>query len=506
MKYLSFLVVFFFVNNSFAEWKLETLSGTPVHFYVPKTTTALSGSIHKRSMMINLHGCAQKAEDLKKDGNWDNTAEEFNMVVALPKVPNGGVYSGCWDYYGADHTVTNRHSVVVLNIVKEMLAKKELNIDPDQVFVSGLSSGGGESMVLGCLAPEVFAGIGLNAGPSTGTTANEISRPSTAYATMLATCKKFGAGKEEAFKTQLTSIIYGNNDYIVNPAFDLNNAEIMRTIYGADVKSGFDTKKLEGTSTDGTGTLWSDEIGPRVSLIMNTGLGHNWPAGQGGNGGSFINKKSINYPNYLARFFLTNNRRAKDVYLPEVEINPIETKDSKFIFSGVLNAPTNLIKSMEVAVKKRSTGELVDQFIVAADAHHQFHGITKVLAEGEYDFELNVSTGLGIHRIFKRNSWLGVVSGLNTPQLFGMLFKIDQGCVVFKGQAFTNGESKVTKVIGILDDSKTFETEVENTFWSLEICDLTEGSHSVAIHAENEVGTQSNAETFTFKTLMNSKD
>lgn len=499
MKYLSFLVVVLVMNNSFAEWKIETLSGTPVHFYVPKTTT-LSGSIHKRPLMINLHGCAQKAEDLKKDGNWDNTAEEFNMIVALPKVPNGGVYSGCWDYYGADHTVSNRHSVVVLSIVKELLAKKELNIDPDQVFVSGLSSGGGESMVLGCLAPEVFAGIGLNAGPSTGTTANEISRPSTPYATMLATCKKMGTGKEEAFKTQLTSIIYGNNDYIVNTAFDTFNAEIMHTIYNAEIKSTFDTKKLEGTSTDGTGTLWSDEVGPRVSLIMNTGLGHNWPAGQGGNGGSFINKKSINYPNYLAKFFLTNNRRAKSVYLPEVEINPIESKDSKFVFSGIVNVPAKLIKSMVVLVKKRSTGELVDQFNVEADAHSYFYGLTKVLVEGEYDFELNVSTNLGPSRIFKRNSWLGMVSGQNIPQMFGMLFSNEQNCAVFKGQAFTNGESKVTKVKAILDGLQAYEAEVENTFWSLEICNLKLGDHSVAIHAENEIGSQSNSETFTFTT------
>lgn len=34
--------------------------------------------------MINLHGCAQKAEDLKKDGNWEITADEYNMLVALP--------------------------------------------------------------------------------------------------------------------------------------------------------------------------------------------------------------------------------------------------------------------------------------------------------------------------------------------------------------------------------------------------------------------------------------
>jgi poly(3-hydroxybutyrate) depolymerase len=504
MKLFFLLLVTLTVQSSYAEWKTETLGGTQVHLYVPKSTFALSGNNPKKSLMINLHGCAQKADDLKKDGNWDNTADDFNMIVAIPKVPNGGVYSGCWDYYGADHTVSNRHSVVVLKIVQELLAKKDLDIDANQVFVSGLSSGGGESMVLGCLAPEVFAGIGLNAAPTTGTTANEISRPSTSYATMLATCKKFGAGKEEAFKTQLTSIIYGNNDYIVNTAFDINNAEVMHTIYNAETKSSFDTKKLEGTSTDGTGTLWSDSKGPRVSLIMNTGLGHNWPAGQGGNGGSFVNKKSINYPDYLAKFFYTNNRRAKSVFLPEVLINPIEVREGKFVFSGSITIPKEQIKTMEVFVKKRSTDELVDKFTVSVDGSNHFEGLTKALLEGEYDFELNLSVHSGVSKIFKRNSWLGEVSGKNAPQLVGTYLQTESNCATLKGQAINNGESKVTTVKAILDETKTFETTVDYTLWQMKICELTDGDHNLSVFAINESGSLSNTESFSFKSSLNS--
>ncbi len=185
----------------YADWKNETLQNVQVHYYVPKTTSFMQMST-KKALMINLHGCSQKAEDLKRDGNWENSADEFNMIVALPKVPDGGVYSGCWDYYGADHTESNRHNGAVLNLVKAMLAKIELNIDPAQVYVSGLSSGGGLAMVLGCLSPDVFAGMGLNAGPSTGTSANEISRPKTSYEKMLSTCKSLGGTtKAEHFKT-----------------------------------------------------------------------------------------------------------------------------------------------------------------------------------------------------------------------------------------------------------------------------------------------------------------
>jgi poly(3-hydroxybutyrate) depolymerase len=506
MKSLSFLSIAVFIacsQNAYADWKLETLASMQVHYYLPETTRTLSGTPLKKALMINLHGCAQKAEDLKKDGNWENTANDFNMIVALPKVPNGGVYSGCWDYYGADHTVNNRHNEFLIKLVSEMLAKKELGIDSAQVYISGLSSGGGESMVMGCLAPEVFAGIGLNAGPSSGTTAKEISRPSTPYATLLATCKNMGAAHSEAFRTQLTSIIYGNNDYIVNTAFNLHNAEIMREIYGADIKSTFDTTKLEGSANLGTGTLWSDKIGPRVSLIMNTGLGHNWPAGQGGNGGSFINKKSINYPEYLATFFFSNNRRAKNIQMPEVLINPIETRESKFVISGFVNIERSLVSAMEVFVKNKITESIVDHFSVEIDGNNHFSGLSKALPEGQYDFDIEVKNPTGLKRIFKRNSWLGEVKGENAPQLIGIRFQYSEGCAVLNGQALSNGESAVNKVYAILDEKETYEAEVINSLWGLKICNLEDGSHTLKVMAKNTLSMASNTELFSFMSSIN---
>lgn len=503
MKFLCLMIAILFTQATYAEWKLETISGIQVHYYLPKNPPNLSGlSSLKKSLMINLHGCAQKPEDLKKDGNWDNAADDYNMVVALPRVPNGGVYSGCWDYYGADQSTTTKHSVEVLKLVQELLSRKDLNIDRDQVYVSGLSSGGGQSMVLGCLAPEVFAGMGLNAGPSTGSTAKEISRPSTPFEKMLATCKKFGTNKDEAFKTQLTSIIYGNNDYIVNTAFNTFNAEIMSTIYGANNKSTFDTKKLPGTFTEGTGTLWSDNRGPRVSLIMNTNLGHNWPAGQGGHGGSFINKKSINYPDYLASFFIVNNRRAKNSNIPEIMIDPIESIDSRFTITGKLNISTRLIKSLEVTVRKMGSDEIVDLLNLELN-ENTFAGTTKKLLEGEYDFQLEVKTKAGLSRIFKRNSWSGEVTGMNKPQLIGVRFLATNDCAYLNGQILSNGASAVEIIEAKLDEDETFTAPVENSLWKLEICGLSEGKHLISVYGKSISNTVSNIETFSFFSSQN---
>ncbi|WP_203616593.1 hypothetical protein, partial [Streptomyces sp. SID13726] len=61
----------------------------------------------------------------------------------------------------------------------------------------------------------------------------------------------------------------------------------MADLYGAGTMSSFSLAGLAGTNTAGSGSLWSDADGPRVSLVRNTGLAHAWPAG-GGPGGSYV--------------------------------------------------------------------------------------------------------------------------------------------------------------------------------------------------------------------------
>ena len=123
MLYLITCLLALSTQNVFAEWNFETLDGVQVHYYLPKKQTAFTLKKSHRSLMVNLHGCSQKAEDLKKDGNWETTADDYNMIVALPKVPNGGVIAGCWDYYGADHTESNRHNIAIIKLVKALLLK-----------------------------------------------------------------------------------------------------------------------------------------------------------------------------------------------------------------------------------------------------------------------------------------------------------------------------------------------------------------------------------------------
>lgn len=501
-----FLILTFMTSvSSFAAWKLESIQNTQVQIYYPEKTGWSKNINNKRSLMINLHGCSQKAEDLMKDGNWVTTADEYDMVVAIPRVPNGGVIAGCWDYYGGEHTRTNKHNGAVLTLVSELLKRSDLNIDPRQVYVSGLSSGGGESMILGCLAPEIFAGIGLNAGPSTGTSSTEISRPKTSMEKMRETCLKLSGTKTGELKTQLASIIYGNNDFIVSPQHNLNNAEILKDFYLANTKTNFNLDRLEGTNKQGTGTLYSDSNGPRISVIMNQNLGHNWPAGHGGNGGNFINKKSINYPRYLAEFFSKNNRRASDPFLPELLLNKVEAdEENKILANGLWRFSKINVAKIEMQVRK--VGEQQNMFTKTIQLRNDnsFELVTPTLMNGHYIVEFLVHGHFGLYRTFKRLVWIGEVPGALPPQLINLSVTSVKGCLTVKGQAIQNGEDKISGVHLILDEKEIAVIDVDpSTMFHYNSCSLPHGEFTLKINAKNENELKSAVHEYSIKLAQN---
>jgi len=56
-------------------------------------------------------------------------------------------------------TDASQHAADMINLTRILLGRMALNIDPVQVYVVGLSSGGALSLVLGCMAPDLYDGV-----------------------------------------------------------------------------------------------------------------------------------------------------------------------------------------------------------------------------------------------------------------------------------------------------------------------------------------------------------
>lgn len=293
--------------------KETTLFGlADAYTYVPKNPApqTLDG---KRALMVTLHGCAMnaKANVIDRKFNWEDTAEQYGMVVVAPTVPSGTTstrsYSGCWDWFGANHSRNTRDEAILIKLIDAIKARPQLDIDPRQIYVTGLSSGGGVVITLGCVAPDYIAGMGINSGPTlnTAATAGVGSKAGRTAQQVANDCKSYAGVHSTALQTQLTSVVNGTSDYVVDPTHSHVSRDGMKLAYGATTSAGtFDEVKSKGT-------LWKDSASNiRVSYIEATGMGHAWPAGAGGaGGGTYVAYTHLNYPAYVTKFFFDNNLR-----------------------------------------------------------------------------------------------------------------------------------------------------------------------------------------------------
>ncbi len=304
---------------SAGQWRPEAVLGGKLstHVYVPSSAPALAG---KRALMVSLHGCRQSNSDFKVGGNWQPQADKYGMVVALPSTSAEGPFghNGCWDFHGGMQTRRDASDAkYLLDLVADLLADESLNLDSAQVYLTGLSSGGVMASTLGCLAPDVFAGIGANSGPGIGfnITRASLVKPNLSVAQSAINCRTLAAGASADFSTQLYSAISGTADTRVGPGWTRINTQALAALYG----------EFEPVQACGVGSLagggdiniWCDSRGSRVSRIMVDGMGHAWSAGvDSAGGGKHISHDYVNFPQYISRFFFTNNRRVPAVFEP----------------------------------------------------------------------------------------------------------------------------------------------------------------------------------------------
>lgn len=296
-------------------WSTRSIAGMSVELYVPIAAAYRSSG---RGLLIALHGCTQQNTVLKQRGNFEPAAERYGMVVALPAVPNGGVIAGCWDYYGSNHTRSNRHNRPLIELAEALVADASLGIDAAEVFLAGLSSGAGQAMVTGCVAPDVFAGVGINAGPTVGTESSQIAQVATTLAAASALCRRLAGADAASFETQQTSVIAGTRDFIVAQGYALLDAQVMAEVYRGNGPAldevPIDVSALDGHQPSGQGTWWRQGSTPRVSWILADGMGHAFPAGSGpGAEISFVASQGVAWPVFLGDFFVARSIRAGGV-------------------------------------------------------------------------------------------------------------------------------------------------------------------------------------------------
>lgn len=344
---VSLLAALFASSAALADcWDLlpETAEN-PHPAWICKPNSTLEGS-NLHGLMVVLHGCDQTHGQLKKAGNLEKAAENQGLVIAIPYVTEkDGYLFGCWNYNNG--TADNSgHVAEIIALTTQLKLNHDLNIDPKQVYVVGLSSGGALALKLGCKAPDLFAGIGAIAGPSVGSdqmqaTADKSTIPINNVSNATNTCQSLAGDKQSFFATQIANIAYGTMDLngpdqkhpcsfldqkypgqncLASIRWSKDNIEILQTIYGTgSLGSKTDLQGGKGTEESATTNRQT-----RLSLVVIPNVGHAWPAGKGipnDPNNQYVAQQGLNYPQYIAEWLIKNNIRGGPQVGPVVTVN-----------------------------------------------------------------------------------------------------------------------------------------------------------------------------------------
>jgi poly(3-hydroxybutyrate) depolymerase len=487
LLWLPVIVALFLSNNVFAgSWQnTQSLGGfNKVNIYTPDSNSSIGQG---KALMIVLHGCVQSV-DAYLTANLESASESHGMVIAVPDAMNKAGFS-CWSYWQGTKSRSSGDYKNLISLANTLTADSNREIDPDQVYIAGLSSGAAFANTTACLAPDIFAGMGISAGPSIGTSSNG-ALGSCETADVQARCQQYAGSYSSHFSSQIASIAQGDQDSTVNLCYNTQNAEGMADLYNVSELPSSNTIS-EGAGRTGDETLWQDG---RVSKLWFNGVDHAWSGGQGASG-SYINGNSINYAEYLGQYFATNNQRVDRNAGPILSNIQISLSGSQIVVSGnALDAEGSV--SLVSANFAGVSGSL-HSGTSSVDGADNFMIISAALADDLYQVSLLATDNEGKDSApYNSSIRVGPAPAPAAPMLSNILVSVSGQCATVSGNVVDINDDLVS--VSIAFDNGNVSSVIEQTSYSATQCSLPGGSNTASVTASDQAAqTSSDSITFT---------
>jgi poly(hydroxyalkanoate) depolymerase family esterase len=114
-------------------------------------------------LVVALHGCTQSADGFRVLTRWDALAEAKGFIVVFPQQDSGSNAFKCWNFFQDSSMHRGAGDPARIAAVTSLI-ENTYNVDPHQVYVTGLSAGGAMASVMGATYPDYFAAIGIGSG------------------------------------------------------------------------------------------------------------------------------------------------------------------------------------------------------------------------------------------------------------------------------------------------------------------------------------------------------
>ncbi|MBU0583482.1 MAG: PHB depolymerase family esterase [Alphaproteobacteria bacterium] len=114
-------------------------------------------------LVVVLHGCTQTAAGYDHAAGWSRLAEREGFAVLYPQQRRSNNPNLCFNWFVPGDIRRDQGEALSIRQMIETLSSTQ-RLDPDRVYVAGLSAGGAMASVMLATYPEVFAGGAIIAG------------------------------------------------------------------------------------------------------------------------------------------------------------------------------------------------------------------------------------------------------------------------------------------------------------------------------------------------------
>jgi poly(hydroxyalkanoate) depolymerase family esterase len=267
-----------------------------------------------------LHGCAQDATSFAAATQMNAAADHHGFAVVYPQQERSDNPNRCWNWFLPQHQARGSgEPASIAAIIRELIETgTDFEVDPQRVFVAGLSAGGAMAAVMAAAYPDLFAALAVHSGLPYRSATNTIG----AFAAMAGRGRNGsdpGADVHAAMDTRArpipTMVLHGRADATVAPANGQRLLEQFMAANGlASPTCDFDLARPTATSreqVDGgyayTRSQWTDRGGTLVHEFLEVdGMGHAWSGGAAG--GSWTDPRGPDATAAIVRFFANSTR------------------------------------------------------------------------------------------------------------------------------------------------------------------------------------------------------